>query len=80
MTTEESVLLASLGEQMKQMTKTMDRMSQKLDKLQDDHVTDITSRMAVQETKVGRLENIVYGLAGVALTELIALIFSFIKL
>jgi hypothetical protein len=49
-----------------------------MDKLQEEFVTNITSRMAVQEEKVGRLERIIYGLIFLTAGELVAIVFKYI--
>lgn len=79
MTNEETKLLVEVSTRLNEMAKTMEMVSKKMDLLQSDHVTNITSRMAVSEEKVSRLEKIVYGLIALAAAQAIAILFQYIN-
>ena len=76
--TEETKLLLEMSGEVKALVKTTTTLSDKMDKLQEEFVTNITSRMAVQEEKVGRLERIIYGLIFLTAGELVAIVFKYI--
>jgi hypothetical protein len=77
--TEETKLLLEMSGEVKALVKTTTTLSEKMDKLQDEFVTQMTSRMAVQEEKVGRLERILYGFGTMAVAEMLYIIFDLIK-
>lgn len=77
--TEETKILLEMSGEVKELVKTTTTLSRKMDKLQEEFVTNITSRMAVQEEKVMRLERIVYGLITVGGMEMIYIVFDLIK-
>lgn len=79
MTSEESKLLVELRADMRNLTKHIEGLTEKMDELQKIHVTDMTSQMAVMKEKVGRLERIVYGLIAIAGAELLAIVFQLIS-
>ena len=77
--TEETKLLLEMSSEVKTLVKTTASLSQKMDELQKEFVTTITSRMAVQEEKTARLERVVYGLIAMVAAQSMAIIFNFIK-
>lgn len=78
MTDNETKLLIEVNSEVKNITKTMTALADKMDRLQEEFVTQITSRMAVAEEKIGRMEKIIYGLIAIVSAEGIALIFKYI--
>jgi tetrahydromethanopterin S-methyltransferase subunit G len=79
MTSEESKLLVELRADMRNLTKHIESLTEKMDEMQKTHVTNMTSQMAVMKEKVGRLERILYGLIAVAGTQMIYIILELLK-
>ena len=79
MTTDETKLLIEMSSEVKNIVKTMTALSVKLERLQEEFVTNMTSRMAVAEEKINRLERIIYGLIALASAEAIAILFQYLQ-
>jgi len=79
MTSDETKLLIEMSSDVRNITKTMTALSVKMERLQEEFVTQMTSRMAVAEEKINRLERIIYGLIALASAEAIAILFQYLQ-
>lgn len=77
---EQQELLIRLDAQMQGLVKTVTQMELQLDKLNSAHDRDTMSRLSVAESKLGRLEWVVYGALALAASEFVALVFLLVKL
>jgi hypothetical protein len=66
--------LVELTTSLKALTSKVDGMDIKLDEMRTDHAQHTSNRIAVMDTKVDRLEKIIYGLGGLVTLEGIVLL------
>lgn len=59
---------------LKTLTTKVDEMDKKLDEMRTDHAQITSTRLAVMDTKVDRLEKIIYGLSSLVALEGITLL------
>lgn len=78
MTITEQQILAELRAEMKILITSVKTLTDKMDALQKEHVTEMSSRMAVAEEKINRLEKILYGTMAVVAVQALALIIKII--
>ena len=79
MNIEETKLLTQVATKMETVIQRMDDFGDKLDDIQKTHIMGMNSRMAVVETKVGRLEKILYGTITLVITEGVALVSQYLN-
>lgn len=72
-------LMVKLAQQVEHLIENVKELSLKVESIKDVHIVSTTTQIAVLNEKVNRLEMLVYGAMGLALTEGIALIISFLK-
>lgn len=64
---------------LEEIKKDVTEMSGKVDKIKDEHILQTTKALAIIETKLSRLENIIYGAITVVTIEFIGLLAMWIK-
>ncbi len=79
MTNEETKLLAQVSTKLETVIDRMTELSGKMDELQKTHVMEMNSRMAVAETKINRMEKVLYGTMAVVFVEVAAFIISILR-
>lgn len=77
--TQNDNLMVKLAQQVEHLIETVKELTVKVESIKDVHIVSTTTQIAVLNEKVNRLEMIVYGVMGLAVTEGIALIISFLK-
>lgn len=76
---DDKELLLKVSFMVEQQTLEINKISRKVDGIQDKHITDTNSNIAVLKEKVGRLEKVVYGTVAIIITQLIAIVFLWLK-
>lgn len=75
----QDVQIAKIETLLKSMNEKIDGIVEKVDHIQDTFIIQTSSKLAVAEEKINRLETIVYGTVSIIFIEVIGLIALFIK-
>jgi hypothetical protein len=70
--------IIELSANMENLVQQVNLMDKKLDEIRTDHVATTSSNIAVLQSKISRLEAIIYGTAGLAFIEGITLLVTLI--
>ncbi len=76
---DEKELLIKLSTLLEGLAEKVKDISAKVDGIRDGFISDARTKIGILETKVVRLESIIYGSLAVILAELIGLLFLWIK-